>query len=205
MSKKYKIALDMDEVLADLMGAWVSWYREKACIPDETNIPIDQWDMAKNFVDMDDEEVYSFLDEEGTFLNLEPIRGAINGTKMLMDEFEVYFLTAATAPTAFSEKIKWIESHFGKKYANRVIGVSNGKLKHFLGDLFDFVIDDNPIFLEGILGAKTILFTCEHNMKIDHTEYADLRVTNWEELVSWLTVEKRKMNGVLTEGENDLL
>ena len=195
----------MDECVADLMGAWAKWYREEMSIPDDTSISVDHWEMEKNFVDMPIEEVYSFVDKKGTFLNLEPIHGVINAIKILSYDFDIYFLTAATADYAFSEKIKWVEKHFGKKYSKKVIGVSNGKLKHFLGNLFDFVIDDNPIFLEGISDAVRILYSCDHNKSYDHTEYADVRVTNWEEMISWLSVEKRKMEGVKSSTENDLL
>jgi 5'(3')-deoxyribonucleotidase len=76
------------------------------------------------------------------FANLEPIEGAIQAVKDLIDsnEYDPYVLSAPSTrnPLSYSEKREWIEVHFGYDFCERLILCPHkGLLK---GDL---LIDDN--------------------------------------------------------------
>ena len=199
IKNKEKIAIDMDEVLADLMGAWINWGIKRSTVNPEFISNTLEWDVSKSFPDLSKKEVYSYLNEEGTFLNLELIEGAKKAVKELHNYYDIYFLTAARNRTAFSEKIKWIEKHFGQTLSRKVIAVSDGVLKNTLSSSFDIIIDDNPKYIENSTeDTITVLFTADHNKNVEDSAF-DYRANNWKELLKWL-IERHQSRELELQG-----
>jgi 5'-nucleotidase len=198
-SNKERIALDMDEVVADLMGSWIAWCKVESGMDADEDIGEIQWDVSKSFPVLSQKEVYSYLSIPNAFLELPVIEGAIEGVKELSKYYDITFLTAARSKTAFFEKINWVGNHFGKEYKNKVIACSCGKMKSLISSSFDIMVDDNPEFIKNAVGeCTTILFTADHNKDQD-LGYINYRVDNWEELVKCLT--ERHLNRELERQE----
>lgn len=86
------------------------------------------------------------LDEvPGIFALMEPIEGAIEAVNILKDYYDVYILSTAPwlNPSAWSDKLLWIQKHFGRGKENpfykRLIISHNKHLNN--GDI---LIDDRP-------------------------------------------------------------
>jgi 5'(3')-deoxyribonucleotidase len=80
--------------------------------------------------------------EYGFFTNLEPMEGAIEAVKWLMDSeaFDTYILTAPSImnPLCYTEKRMWIEKYFGMELVKKLIISPNKGLNKG-----DFLVDDN--------------------------------------------------------------
>ncbi|KAL0232929.1 hypothetical protein GEMRC1_011676 [Eukaryota sp. GEM-RC1] len=117
-------------------------------------------------------EVFS---TKGFFKNLEPINRIVDITKKLIDdEFEVYFVTAAYHKMIDSgireEKQEWLEQHFPElNIPNHLININNKQLLKL-----DLLIDDNDCYqsnykfinskdLESYEQVMNILFDCRFN------------------------------------------
>jgi len=79
----------------------------------------------------------------GIFRNLNPIIGAIDAVKILLDsnQYEVYFLSTApwNNPSAWTDKRLWLEDQFGDLVNRRLILTHRKDL--LKGDI---LIDDRP-------------------------------------------------------------
>jgi 5'-nucleotidase len=84
----------------------------------------------------------SINQEEGFFLELEPIAGAIDALKDLEKDFEVFICTAPLLEnsTCCNDKLEWIHQHLGYEWTRRTI---ISKDKTVIDG--DFLIDDKPI------------------------------------------------------------
>ena len=106
--------VDMDDVLCDFTGAYQR---------DSDQHP----------------EIHYPQSVPGFFEHLEPIDGAIQAVRELMDGFDVHVLTAPSRmnPHSYSEKRLWIEAQFGYEFTRKlIISPDKGLLKG------DFLIDD---------------------------------------------------------------
>jgi 5'-nucleotidase len=113
---KELVYVDMDDVLCDYAGAFEA--RIKAC--PEVAYPQSQY---------------------GFFSSLEPINGAVESVKTLIDRgYNVYVLTCPSFrnPLCYTEKRLWIEKYFGLAFTERlIISTNKGLLKG------DILIDDH--------------------------------------------------------------
>lgn len=186
---KLKIALDIDDVILDLVSNWTVMYKRRAGIPQEQNVPITQWSVPACFRELDGYKVLNMLHSPGMFYYANPIEGAISGVKSLLDEknFDVYFLTSAAHRTEYGEKIQWIADYFGKEASKKIIALPTGELKNFVGELFHIMVDDCPANMTGICQRKSsphcILFDKQYNRDaIQGIDYHE-RVYSWTELL----------------------
>jgi 5'-nucleotidase len=111
------VYVDMDDVLCNYSGAYLA----EISLHPENKYPQSQY---------------------GFFVNLQPIEGAVDAIKALIqsDNYEPYILTAPSIhnPFSYTEKRIWTEKHLGFEFVDRLIICSNkGLLKG------DFLIDDN--------------------------------------------------------------
>jgi 5'(3')-deoxyribonucleotidase len=195
--RKIKIALDMDEVIVDLIGHWEMIYRLKANIPITEEIEVKDWDVAKSFNKLPKEDVYGMLDMPGMFRHCSPISGAIHGINTLLcnDAFDVHILTVAKAKTAYSEKIEWVQEHLGTYMKNRVIGLPSYIFKAELANNYDVMVEDNNETLGCVSassGCHRILFKQPHNYMATCPIDFDDAVDGWEQLIERLFEYARK-------------
>ncbi|XP_076468956.1 5'(3')-deoxyribonucleotidase, cytosolic type-like [Babylonia areolata] len=180
--KKLKILVDMDQVLCDFEGGFLSKYQEK--FPDEPFIPleerntfyiVDQYTKLRR--DLQD-KAREILHAEGFFLGLQPIEGARDALMEMwqMDDTEVFICTSPHSHYKYCvfEKFKWVEDHLGEEWINRLILTKDKTMVN--GDL---LIDDRPR-IRGALDPpawKQVLFSAPYNLSIDSR--GRQRLNNW--------------------------
>lgn len=117
MKNKKIVYVDLDGVVVDFVSG------------------INQLDQATK-----DQYVDQLDNVPNIFSKMIPIDGAIDGVKKLKTKYDVYFLSTAPwqNPTAWSDKVMWIQKYFGDDGYKRLILSHN---KHL--NKGDFLIDDN--------------------------------------------------------------
>ena len=126
---------------------------------------------------VDKEYFEEVITRQGTFLNCEPIDGAIEYINKLYNEgFEIVFLTLPQwdNPYCVTEKIEWLKNHFEWFDANKNLVLT--KQKHLLYKPFRLLIDDSIDYLDSWDGVKI----CKGN-KINK-DYRGFREETWEEI-----------------------
>ncbi len=164
-----RIAVDMDEVLADTLAGELQWLNR------EYGYQLTQAQMAgRPLADLVTEEHYRGLEEmqlEGNFFaDLPVMEGSQLGMLELIERHEVYIATAAMEyPGSFAAKFRWLAQHFPFIPPSRIV---------FCGDksilLADYLIDDNDRHFRRFRG-QGVLFTAPHNLYV--TGYP--RVNGW--------------------------
>ncbi|XP_050394560.2 5'(3')-deoxyribonucleotidase, cytosolic type isoform X2 [Patella vulgata] len=178
--KNLCVLLDLDQVLADFEGHFITKFREK--FPDD---PFVQLDERKGFYIKDQYEkldgnlgdkVRAVYIEKGFFLDLPEIKGAISAAREMAatDGVDVFICSSPLTEYQFClpEKFEWVEKHLGPEWLDRIIiakdkTVINGHI----------LIDDRPR-INGSCKSPTwkhIIFTAHHNRHIEGRQ----RLDNW--------------------------
>lgn len=115
--------------------------------------------------------------EEGFFLNMEPMPGAIEAIKEMHEAgLDVIICTTPHPKSKYciNEKLEWIEKHLGYDYVKRAITSHDKTL--ITGHV---LIDDKPEITGRVTNPtwKHVLFDAPYNQHID-TQY---RMKNWSE------------------------
>ena len=76
----------------------------------------------------------------GFFLDLEPLEGAVEGMKTLMEKHDVWILTRPSIKNTncYTEKAEWIKKYFGEDFLEKLILCPNKSLVKG-----DYLIDDD--------------------------------------------------------------
>ncbi len=169
---RQRIAIDMDEVLADTLPVHLRAYNSR-------------FSSALTMEDLSGRSFYEaipsehatpardLLREKGFFLSMNPMPGSREVVEALCENYEIFVATAAMEfPTSFAEKYEWLKIHFPSIPDTHIV---------FCGDKSilrtDFLIDDSPRHFEKFQG-EGIVFTAPHN--IHETRYR--RVENWPDV-----------------------
>lgn len=170
-----RIAIDMDEVLADPIHKFIQLYNK------DYGIPMDlKQEPGKEFFHHLPAEInrkwFEYINEKGFFRDLPVIEGAVEAVRKLQENNEIYIVSAAMEfRNSLEDKLDWLAEHFP------FIGWRNIM---FCGDKIvnvDVLIDDRAKNFVGFDGRK-LLFTSPHNLLINDYE----RVNNWEEVLAKL-------------------
>jgi len=171
---KQRIAVDMDEVMADAVAEHLRRYNRDF---DETLTPADLtgghiWDVVQ--ADRHP-ALEAHLRSADFFAVLGVMPDAQRVMRALQTRYEVFIATAAMeVPTSFVAKYDWLGEHFPFIPASHIV---------FCGDKSiiraDFLIDDNPRQLRRFEG-EGILFSSPHNVN----------ATGFRRVDNWLDVEK---------------
>ncbi len=170
--RQIRIAVDMDEVLADTLGKQLQIYNRHY----GTSITADALEgleLADIVPDEHKEWVLQMLHAPGFFADLEPMEGALETMERLCRDHKVYIASAATEfPSSFNDKMAWVARHLPKIPTHRII---------FCGDKsivdVDYLIDDTPGHFDGLRGVG-LLFDAPHNRR----ESGHYRVRGWSEV-----------------------
>ena len=174
------ILVDMDDTLEQLVKAWVKRANEKFGRNAEPN-DITAWNVGAAYPGIPREDVYGVIDEPGFWRSVEPMPGAQEALKHLMDEGHEVFIVTATEIGHVEEKMKDLLFRFFPFLTWEQVIITSRK-QMIRGDV---LIDDGIHNLEGGQYRK-ILFTAPHNRFYDAEANGMIRVDTWEEIVRLL-------------------
>ena len=178
LKRKLTILTDLDDVLWDLLGVWIS----ELNLRNGTHVmprDIIDWEIAKFFPGLTHEELFEPLHDERIWNRILPIKDAMTYIDQLMsDGHKLRVVTAthfATAPAKFS---RFLEMFPIFKWEDIVI-TSDKSLIH--GDV---MIDDGTHNLEAAAPniATRLLFNRPHNREYDAEAHGMIRVSTWKEI-----------------------
>jgi 5'(3')-deoxyribonucleotidase len=172
---KLRIAIDMDEVIANPIAKFIDIYQRDHGY----TYTLEQM-KGKEFRDLLPEELShtlrEYINRKGFFRDLELIPGSQQVLKALHEKYDVFIVSAATEfPNSLEDKFHWLGDHFPFISWTNII---------FCGYKIvntDIMIDDRIRNFIGFEGRK-LLFTSPHN--IDITGYE--RVSTWDEVAGLL-------------------
>ena len=170
-----KIAIDMDEVLADPIHKFIQLYNRDHQVPLDLIIKPGT-EIFQNVPEDVNDKWFEYINEKGFFRDLPVIDGAVEAVKKLQEKYEVYVVSAAMEfKNSLEDKFDWLNEHFPFISWKNII---------FCGEKIvnvDVMIDDrikNFIDFKG----RPLLFTSPHNVLI--TDYE--RVDNWQQVLDKL-------------------
>lgn len=175
-----RIAIDMDEVIADVLPKFLDIYYQLFNVRLQTQ---DYWGKKVYQINGAD-QIRSYLHDKGFFLDLPVMPGSQETVQWLMQYYDVYITTAAMEfRSSFEDKYDWIERHFPFIHWKNIV---------FCGDKSiiqaDYMIDDHAFNLRTFNG-KGLLYTASHNIH----ETGFTRVNNWQEIRAFFEGEKERV------------
>jgi 5'(3')-deoxyribonucleotidase len=176
-----RIAIDMDEVLADTLAEHIVRYNRDH---DEIVTKADlegKWLWEIVSTDRHD-RLEGYLRSEDFFEDLGVMPDSQRVVKALTQKYEVFIATAAMEfPNSFGPKFRWLRRHFPFLPPTHFV---------FCGDKgilnTHYLIDDQPLHFRRYCG-EGILFTAPHNR----------HVSGYRRVNSWLEVEEMFLGGKL--------
>lgn len=166
-----RIAIDMDEVLADFVSKHLSLYnrdyKESLTVADLHGTRL--WKLRPHL----EREILAYVDEPQFFRDLGVMEGSQEVIRELSEHYEIYITTAAMEhPSSFTAKYEWLKEHFSFLSDMNFV---------FCGDKSiinaDYLIDDSVRHFKKFAG-QGILFTSQHNLQ----ETGYVRVNDWYEV-----------------------
>jgi 5'(3')-deoxyribonucleotidase len=175
INRKPRIAIDMDEVLADTIAKFIDLYE----IRHQTKISLGDMH-GKEFNEILPPHLSSslrqYINEKGFFRDLPVMPGSQEVVKALMEKYDVYIASAAMEfKNSLEDKLEWLNEHFPFISWTNIIFCG-----HKIVDV-DIMIDDrikNFVTFDG----RKLLYTSPHNMLINDYE----RVNNWDDVAAKL-------------------
>lgn len=162
------VLIDMDNTLvnfdAEFARRWVS--RSSA---NDSSVVLNRkyFELERNFDDDSRSDVVEIMSEAGFFIAFEPISGAIEAVKEMVDEgLSVFFCTAPMPlqyETCVAEKYAWVRKHLGDEYLSKIIITRDKTVVKGA-----VLIDDKPV-IKGACNEpewKHIVFTQSYNMHV---------------------------------------
>ncbi len=164
-----RIALDMDEVLADVVSKFLDIYESN-----HGRRPRPEEYRGKKIYQLPGAEgMRDVLFEPGFFRDLGVMSGSQEVVKELMEDYEVFVVTAAQEfRNSLTDKYDWLEAHFPFISWENYVFCGNKQIVRA-----DYMIDDHVFNLEGFQG-KGLLYTASHNMEDNQFT----RVNDWQEI-----------------------
>jgi len=171
-SRRERIAVDMDEVLADSLGRHLEAYNG-VFDAGLTRADLDGRSLEAAAPAERREAVRELILQPGFFRDLELIPGSREVLRELAERYEVFIASAAMeVPTSFAAKYAWLREHFPFISPSHIV---------FCGDKrvldVDYLVDDTPRHFAGFRGTP-ILFSAPHN----RGEGRYLRAEGWPEV-----------------------
>lgn len=167
-----RIAVDMDEVLADALGKLIRLYNTEF----SENLTIqDMWGnwMVDVLPPGRHDRLMGYLQEPDFFEDLEVMPDSQRVLERMSRRYEIFVATAAMEfPNSFGPKFRWLERHFPFLSPTRFVFCGDKSILHA-----DYLIDDMPRHFQRF-GGQGVLFTAAHNAKVA----AKVRVNNWREV-----------------------
>lgn len=192
------ILVDMDDVLDDLLAAWVGWLNRThgtTVYPDD----VDDWDIAKFFPYLTRSQVFEPLYLDEFWSTVWPRYGAYTAMAAFKKAGDkVYVVTNSHYKTLTAKMENVLFKYFPLFTWDDVIVTSKKQLLR--GDV---LIDDNP---QNLVGGDYvgILMDMPHNRSFDEVEHNNiLRAYNWDDVMSIIKTLRRRKNKNKGKEERD--
>ena len=173
---KKRIALDMDEVLADVVPKFLDLYEA------EFGVRLQASDYAGRKIYETPEAIHlrAHLNDKGFFSDLPVMADSQEVVEWLTEFYDIYIITATTEfPNSFADKYEWLRSNFPFiSWKNYIFCGEKSFMKA------DYMIDDKARNFSHFEG-KGLLFSASHN--IHETRYT--RMNNWLEIKAFFEKE----------------
>jgi 5'(3')-deoxyribonucleotidase len=170
-----RIAIDMDEVIADPIRKFIQLYNRDFGVP--LDLILEPGKEIYQHVPADvNRKWFEYINEKGFFRDLDVIPGSIEAIKKLQQNHDVYIATAAMEfRNSLEDKFDWLQDHFPFIPWTNIIFCGNKVLD------VDVLIDDRIKNFSDFKG-RPLLFSSPHNLLI--TDYE--RVDTWEQVLEKL-------------------
>ena len=182
-SRRLRIAIDMDEVMADAFAEHLRRYN--AAFGASLRAADVHGRHLEDVVPPDQRTAVEAMYDASFFAALDVMDGCQDVVRDLASRHDVLIVTAAMdVPCSFDAKFRWLQQHFPFIPASNIV---------FCGDKgivdADYLIDDRPRHFPGFKG-KPLLFSAPHNAR--ESRYP--RVSTWHEVGEFFAkVEGRKV------------
>src|SRR5260221_9996989 len=131
---KKSIAIDMDGVIADTETHFINWYERDYGV---RVMPTEILGLKEDEMFPDKTAARKFAFTPGFFRTLPVMPGAIEAVKTLMENFEVYIVSAVMVfPLSLPEKAGWLKEYFPFIFLQYLIFCGGKSIIHL-----DFIID----------------------------------------------------------------
>ena len=173
---KPRLAIDMDEVMADTHYALARWQAENHgyCFTDDQ---LEGGSLRSLISPAHAKAMHLFLHKGEVFRNFAVMPGAQDAIKRLMERFDVFIVTAAMEyPASCGFKFAWLAEHFPFIPPLNIV---------FCGDksiiAADLLVDDTERHF-GRFSGQGVLFAAPHNKSSSWP----VKVNGWEEALVYL-------------------
>lgn len=174
-----RIAIDMDDVMADFSAKYARLFNEKFDL-NLTKAQLAREDVRHLHHEFMN-EIMAHLEDPTYFRDLEVMEDSQEVIKELSEHYEIYIATAAMeVPASFNAKFEWLKEHFPFLEQMNIVFCGDKSVIHA-----DYLIDDNVKNFKGFKG-EGILFSAPHNMDESHHP----RVNSWQEVREYLLADK---------------
>jgi 5'(3')-deoxyribonucleotidase/uncharacterized protein with PQ loop repeat len=175
-ARRLRIAVDMDEVIADAFTKHLNHYNRSAGV-NLTPELVTERGLGALIPAERREEFGAIPHGDGFFADIEVIAGSREALLELSRKHDIYITSAAMeVPSSFADKFAWLEVHFPFIPPSRIV---------FCGDKgiinADVLIDDRSRHFKDFRGTG-ILFTAPHNA----AETGHIRANNWNDVLQIL-------------------
>jgi 5'(3')-deoxyribonucleotidase len=167
-----RIAIDMDEVMADTMAHFLEKYNHNFGVGLKTE-HFQGRHVFEVIAEAHKVEARDYFQQEAFFATIPVMPHSAEVVKALSERYEVFITTAAMdVPCSFTPKFDWLQRHFPFIPTSNIV---------FCGDksiiFADYLIDDNVRHLSKFHG-EGIIYTAPHN--VNETRFR--RVNSWEDV-----------------------
>ncbi len=169
---KKRVAIDMDEVMADAISKLIRLYET------EYQQKVDRERLPGCYLEEILPEAHKgcireFLFREDFFKDLEVMPDSQEVIRAMHDRYEIFIVTAAMEfPDSLAHKYRWLQEHFPFLHWKNFVFCGDKSIIHA-----DYLIDDHAKNLLPFSG-EPIMYTSPHNMKDERFR----RVNNWKEV-----------------------
>ncbi|HVW14399.1 MAG TPA: hypothetical protein VHB54_11265 [Mucilaginibacter sp.] len=175
MEEKIRVAIDMDEVLADTIDKFIEVYRRDH----NTEILLEEM-KGKEFHELLPDTLShswrDYVNAPGFFRDLKVMPGAQQVVAELQKKYDVYIVSAAMEfRNSLIDKLDWMNEHFPNISWKNIVFCGNKIVD------VQIMIDDRIRNFVGFQGRK-IVFSSPHNHYVTEYERAD----NWQEVADLL-------------------
>jgi 5'(3')-deoxyribonucleotidase len=170
-----RIAIDMDEVLADPIHKFIQLYNRDHQVPLDLIIAPGT-EIFQNVPEEINGRWLEYINEKGFFRDLPVVDGAVEAVRHLQEKYEIYVVSAAMEfRNSLEDKMDWLAEHFPFIDWKHIV---------FCGEKIvnvDIMIDDRIKNFTDFKG-RALLFTSPHNLLLSGYE----RVDNWQQVLDKL-------------------